>query len=155
MILYTSNDTNNLQQETQNYSPKVALFYYLGISIFCTILFLIYNQFAHQVYSNYMTYLFAWPICLGVIPTVSFMVLVNLPRPNAIVLHLYREGVACMTVSSFLRGALELAGTSSIYQMILMFVGVGLSIAAVIVYVVFRLLYRPNKMHEIENASKR
>lgn len=121
---------NNIKSQAVNYSyiynPKKAVISYAGISAFCLIFFLIYRIFSHNVYSVFMTYLFAWPLVLGLIPATLLLILKNknqvayykrIPSENC--LYLYRSGIAVFTMSSLLKGVFEIAGTGSIFQLMM------------------------------------
>lgn len=113
--------SENKQKHFQG--AKRTLGVYLGITVFCFVFFLIYDRFSHGVRSPYMTFLFAWPLVLGLLP--AFIVYL-FPRPGRAgrwSRNLYHSGVACVTVSSLLRGIFEIAGNSSVYQRYLMYAG--------------------------------
>lgn len=107
---------------------------YLGISVFCQIFYLIYDQFSHGVRSPYMTWLFAWPFLLGVLPGMIFWHFPKVRRPGRFAVNLYNSGVAAVTVSSLLRGIFEIAGTDSVYQQRLMYMGVAMLFLGIAVY---------------------
>lgn len=107
---------------------------YLGVTVFCGIFYLVYDRFSHGVHSPYMTWLFAWPLVLGVIPGLFWKWQGGIPRPGRIALNLYHSGVATVTVSSLLRGILEIAGTASVYQDRLMRAGIAILCGAVVIY---------------------
>lgn len=115
-------------------SFKKAFFTYTGISLFCFIFYLVYNQFSHGVHSPYMTFLFGWPFVLGVLPSAFWGVKRKIPRPNRLCVNIWNSGVAAVTVSSLLRGIFEIAGTTSQYQRWLMWMGEVMLAAAVVVY---------------------
>ena len=100
---------------------KKAFIIYIVTTVFCLVFFIIYNIFSHDVTSPFMTFLFAWPLLLGVLPCGILLIfkLENL-YPNRITANLYNSGVAVLTVSSAMRGVFDIAGTSSIHQSILM-----------------------------------
>lgn len=112
---------------------------YIGVSIFCVILWKIYGNFSHGVNSIYMTYLFAWPLIMGALVNLVFMVIKKLPRPGSFSVNLYNSGVSALTVSSLLRGIFEIAGTSCYLQTYLYNVGRLFVLAGVVVYVVSSL----------------
>lgn len=97
---------------------------YLWNSALCLLFHLIYKQFSHGVHSPYMTWAFLFPLALGFL---CCRLLGVLPR-------LYHFGVATVTVSSLLRGILEIAGTSSRYQRFLMLLGLLELLAGVLLY---------------------
>ena len=112
---------------------------YIGVSIFCVILWKIYGNFSHGVNSIYMTYLFAWPLIMGALVNLVFMVIKKLPRPGSFSVNLYNSGVSALTVSSILRGIFEIAGTACYLQTYLYNVGRLFVLAGVVVYVVSSL----------------
>jgi hypothetical protein len=112
---------------------------YIGVSIFCVILWKIYGNFSHGVNSIYMTYLFAWPLIMGALVNLVFMVIKKLPRPGSFSVNLYNSGVSALTVSSLLRGIFEIAGTACYLQTYLYNVGRLFVLAGVVVYVVSSL----------------
>ncbi|MBQ9061418.1 MAG: hypothetical protein IJ121_01115 [Eubacterium sp.] len=117
-----------------------ALIVYLGITVFCGIVFLVYDQFSHGVRSPYMTFLFGWPLVFGVLPALIRMA-AKLPDPDLLSKDIYNTGVAAITFSSLLRGIFEIAGTASDYQRYLMGAGVILAAAGLLLYV-FHLVHR-------------
>lgn len=108
---------------------------YLGITAFCIIFYLIYNQFSHGVHSPYMTFLFAWPLCLGAVPSLLLWKIPAIPPQGRISANLYHSGVAAVTVSSLLRGIFDIAGTASDYQVWLMAAGAGLLVGGVAAWI--------------------
>ena len=94
-----------------------------GCSVFCLVFFLIY-----------MTFLFAWPLVLCVIPCALLLLIPLLPGPSLISSLLWNTGTAAVTVSSLLRGIFEIAGNSSVYQQILMNAGRFLLLGGFIMY---------------------
>lgn len=109
---------------------------YAGATIFCFVFFLVYNRFSHGVHSPFMTWLFLWPLLLGFIPTTALAVISRLPGPSEISAFYYNAGVAALTVSSCLRGIFEIAGTTSVYQVCLMFFGIGMTLAGAALYLI-------------------
>ena len=117
MILYTS------ENRTERAGFRRTVISYMGISIFCGIFSLVYNQFSHGVHSPYMTWLFGWPFVLGVIPYAFFAICKPIHAPGRFSFNIWNSGVAALTVSSLLRGIFEIAGTASDYQVWLMGAG--------------------------------
>ena len=109
---------------------------YLPVTVFCLMIFLIYDRFSHGVRSPYMTYLFMWPLVLGLIPSLLMQVCARMRRQKRISANLYHPGVAAVTVSSLLRGIFEIAGTSSDYQVLLMIAGGILLLGGFLAYLV-------------------
>lgn len=128
MILFTSGIKQRLNQ-----NRSIAV--YGAVSIFCLILFIIYDRFSHNVRSPFMTYLFLWPLLLGVLPALLLRLFPGLPRPTYFTRNAYNSGVAAVTVSSLLRGIFEIAGTASLLQTGLMIAGFVMIGAGLISYV--------------------
>ena len=127
MILSTS--ANKKSKPSKGNVPR-----YLGATLFCLIFFLIYDPFSHGVRSPYMTWLFAWPLGLGLLPELAFRFVPGLRRPGRLAGNLYHSGVAALTVSSCLRGIFEIAGTASDYQKWLMLAGAAMAVCGVIAW---------------------
>ena len=108
---------------------------YGAVSAFCLIVFLIYDQFSHNVRSPFMTFLFLWPLLLGVLPVFLIHVIRILPAPGKFTWNAYNSGVAAVTVSSMLRGVFEIAGTASPLQTGLMIAGFVMMGVGVISYI--------------------
>ena len=105
---------------------------YLPVSVFCVVIFLIYDRFSHGVRSPFMTFLFLPPLVLGLLPSVLMQIFPRIRRQKTVSANIYHAGVAAVTVSSLLRGILEIAGTASEYQSALMIAG-GLSLVVGII----------------------
>lgn len=119
-------------------SSKKSVIIWIGISVFCLVFFIVYNQFSHGVHSPYMTWLFAWPLVFGVIPSIVIICVKRAAGKciwiNKTSYNLYCSGVASLTVSSLMRGIFDIAGTGSKYQVWLMYAGVLFVIAGIIDY---------------------
>ena len=113
-----------------------GLISYVCVTLSCLAFFLIYDRFSYGVRSAYMTFLFLWPLVLGVLPCLTFRLLPQLRRQGAWSKNLYHSGVAALTVSSLLRGIFEIAGTASEHQEYMMLAGAVLVLCGVIAYIV-------------------
>lgn len=107
---------------------------YVGVTIFCLVFYLIYNQFSHGVHSPFMTFLFAWPLVLGVLPSLMRVLFHFGHKGGFCSVNLYHSGVAALTVSSLLRGILDIAGSSSDYQGYLMLAGTIMLATGIVLY---------------------
>ena len=97
MILYTS--ATNLK--------------YLLATIFVALFGAIYECFSHGVYTYYMIYAFAFPLVLGLLPSVIFnMIKVKYTFPK-LGLEFYNTGIASLTVGSVVKGILIIYGTEN------------------------------------------
>ena len=104
-------------------------------SLFCLVFYLIYNIFSHGVHSPFMTFLFAWPLVLCVLPYALFVLVPGLPGPSLLSSLVWNTGTAAVTISSLLRGVFDIAGNSSFYQVIMMAAGFILLICGLILYI--------------------
>ena len=124
------------------YRGKRIMLIYLFISAFCLLIFLVYNIFSHGVLSFFMTFLFIWPLVFGFLPA-FFLYIIMKKKPfilrSRIPARLYRSGVASITMASLLQGIFEIAGTDSIYTVLLFSVGIGFLGAGGITYL-FQLI---------------
>lgn len=114
-------------------------------SLFCLLFYLIYNLFSHGVRSPFMTFLFAWPLVLCVIPCALFVVMPQIPGPSLLCTLTWNTGAAVVTVSSLLRGVFDIAGNSSFYQTVMMAAGSVMLLAGLILYVAGIILLKKSK----------
>ena len=92
-----------------------------------------------------MTFLFAWPLVLCVIPCGLILMIRALPGPSLISSLLWNTGAAAVTVSSLLRGIFEIAGNSSVYQVIMMAAGFVMLFIGLILYAAGIILLKSHK----------
>lgn len=77
----------------------------------------VYTIFGHGVRSNYMTYMFLYPLISGVFYLFLWLVFpkLNLFTGYRLFYNLFNSGIALLTTGSMLKGIMEIAGTSSVY----------------------------------------
>lgn len=112
---------------------------YAGVTLFCAVFSIIYNMFAHGVHSPYMTWLFVWPLVLGVAAGLVAGIIRqkrDAGRVADIAECIYNSGVAALTVSSMLRGIMDIAGTGSAYQTWMLYAGAVMAAAGVVIFAV-------------------
>ena len=80
----------------------------IGATVFCIILAPVYYRFSHGVHSPWMTFLFLWPLVLGVLPALLLMRMSARALPGTAARILYGTGVEALTFGSLLRGILGL-----------------------------------------------
>ena len=98
--------------DTRRQAAKIALIY-LIIAIFCAAFGAIYELFSHEVYSFFMLYAFAFPLCGGVLPYLLYA-LSGKPLPHPWDRLLGHAGIAALTVGSIVTGVLEIYGTTNL-----------------------------------------
>lgn len=98
----------------------------------------IYARFSHGVSSPSMTWMFLYPLLGGCL----FFLLLGFLVPSASMAQYYRvffnlhsSGIATLTVNSFFKGILEIAGTASSYTRMLSLIGWTLIIVGLMVLV--------------------
>jgi hypothetical protein len=111
-----------------------AAIIYLAITLFCGLFSLIYEYFSHGVYSNYMIYLFLFPLIGGVLPFIAVGIINKLNFPRTLSLNLYNSGIASLTVGSCLQGVLEIYGTTSYYMPVYWVAGMFFIASGIIIY---------------------
>lgn len=139
MILYTS----ETDREIRHKSLRKGMIIYGSVSAFCLIFFLVYDRFSHNVRSPFMTFLFLWPLLLGVLPALILQVFHALPGPGRLTLNLHGSGVAALTVSSAMKGVFDIAGTASPLQTGLMILGAIFCFGGIICYLLSSKHARP------------
>lgn len=97
---------------SENNSVKIVLRYVL-VTVFCACFGFIYEQFSHEVLSNWMIYFFLWPLIGGVVPFSILLKFNQLTYPNDWCRLFYHSSIATLTIGSCMKGVLEIYGTSS------------------------------------------
>lgn len=72
----------------------------------------VYELFSHGVYSYYMIYAFAPVLLLGALPAVILLCRGGFV-PTKLGFELYNAGIATLTAGSFIKGVLDIYGTSN------------------------------------------
>ena len=120
-------------------------FVYLLISLFCVLFGAIYEIYSHEVYSYYMLYAFVFPLAGGTLPF-SILSLTRAKRyPIALSRNLYHSGIATLTLGSFIRGVLDIYGTTNDLSEFYWPTGFCFVIAGILIYAIYTLLGRQDK----------
>ncbi len=119
MILSILENKKNIQ----SFYIKTWVKPYCFITLFCMLVSYIYSLFSHGVSSPYMTFLFVFPLVLGVLAGLLLYAFEKKSADYFWSSHLYHTGVTALILSSLLRGIFDIAGTASIYQSLLMIGG--------------------------------
>lgn len=138
----------DINTKVQKY--KKTLLTYLIASIIAILVNNIYAIFAHGVSSAAMTWMFLYPLLGGMLFYLMICILMpNVSRKNGYrgFYNMYNSGIATLTVASFLKGILEIAGTSSPYIKFFNLAGV-IFIATGLIYLFFKLLMVINLKEE-------
>ena len=81
---------------------------YLIISIFCGVFSYVYELFSHQVYSPFMIFPGVVTLFLGIIITTILRDFHNIWS-----YRFYNSGVACVIVGMYIKGVLDIYGTTN------------------------------------------
>ena len=138
----------DIKQQSQKWQNVKIILVYLAVSIFCIIVDKIYATFGHGVTSNAMTWMFLYPLIGGIL----FFLL----RGNAInriskhkgyrsFCNIFNSGIAILTVGSFLKGVMDIAGTSSKYVIFYYLSGV----VCIICSLVLRMIQKYSKSNVV------
>ena len=91
---------------------------YLAVSILCIAVNKIYATFGHGVNSESMKWMFLYPLMGGILffPVSGILISrISNYSGERMFFNIYNSGVATLTVGSFLKGIMDIAGTSSQY----------------------------------------
>lgn len=130
MTLFTSDI-----KEEKKHARRVSLIY-LCITLFVGLFSAVYEYFSFGVYSNYMIFLYMFPLVAGVLPFAAAGLVNGLPCPSPASERVYNCGVATLTVGSCLAGVLEIYGTTSIYIQFYWITGIAVMASGFILYLV-------------------
>ncbi len=130
------------RRETRTFYLRKRVVPYAIVTIFCALLSYIYLQFSHGVSSPHITYLFAYPLTMGIGLGALAMILEKEEPQSFFATHFYHTGVVALIISSILRGVFEIAGTSSIYEDILLILGISFVTFSFFGYIINRIFKR-------------
>ncbi len=133
------------RQAVRTFYLRKRVIPYAIVTLICALFAFIYSRFAHGVSSHHMTFLFAYPLIMGVDAGLVSMLFIRCKPQSFFASHFYHTGVVALILSSILRGVFEIAGTSSIYEDILLVIGVGFTALSIIFYVVNCMLNKTGK----------
>lgn len=121
------------------------MFIYLGVTLFVAVLGLVYESFAHGVFSAFMMFGFVIPLVFGLVPYTLLFFFNKETNPSEIVSDLYNAGVATLTLASLYKGVLDIYGTTRYLHLgILSISGTTLILAGITIYLVTFILRKRN-----------
>lgn len=97
---------------------KAELIFYAVESIVVLIIGAVYELFSHQVYSPFMYLMFMIPLLLGVLPNLVARILDKSFITSKDARATYKLGILTLIFGSFLKGVLDIYGTSSVYPVL-------------------------------------
>ena len=106
---------------------------FICAALFCGLFSAVYEYYSHGVYSNFMVYLFMFPLVGGTVPYAFLGLYPSAACPSRSAVRIYNSGLAALTVGSCVKGVLDIYGTSSGYMLaywaaggLLMIIGLGI-----------------------------
>lgn len=127
---------------------KKSIINYFIVTIFLILLNYIYSIFSHNVSSNYMTYMFIYPLVTGILVSIFILINKNISKLKSFYIgkSILNYGIAIMVFRSFMKGVFEIAGTDSNYLIYYFYVALILILVSSILLIYS--LYRATKVHE-------
>lgn len=115
-------------------APQKTGITYLIATVAMVILEKIYRLFGHGVTSPAMTWMFLFPLAGGLLIYLvnRARLILKMQSDCAAFSNLYHSGIATLTVGSFLKGVLEIAGTDSVYLLYFYIVGFGMVLLGIV-----------------------
>ena len=95
---------------------------YIIVSVICLIFSFIYEHYSHGVVSIFMLYAFSIPLSAGIIRLIFNKWLNN---------TIFRASWITLLVYSYMRGVIEIYGTTNIYLPIFLYVGIGMLLLSI------------------------
>lgn len=119
---------SDIDKKYENWQNWKTIVVYLCLSLTVFAVDKIYAVFGHGVHSGAMTWMFLYPLIGGAL--VYFLMLRLIPgfskkEGYRLFYNLYNSGIALLTVAAFLKGILDIAGTSSPYIIFFNVIGCG------------------------------
>ena len=126
---------------------KKSVLAYSKVTIFLIILNYIYSLFSHNVSSDYMTYMFVYPLLGGLLVNLFLIIDEKITRMKLYYIGKFvlNYGIATLVVGSFIKGVFEIAGTDSIYLVYYFYLGIIL--ASIGFLFLLYSLYRANNIN--------
>lgn len=134
----------SLTNQDKKHMRRTSLIF-LCVTLFCGLFSAVYEHFSHNVYSNYMVYLFMFPLFGGVLPYAVFGLVPKTKCPSPISARIFNSGVAALTVGSCVKGVLDIYGTTSSYQPIYWVIGMVLTALGFAIYLFKSFSFRERK----------
>ncbi|KNZ43521.1 hypothetical protein AKG39_00995 [Acetobacterium bakii] len=135
-------------------SKRNTVIIYLVLSLTAVVINYIYGLLGHGVSSPAMTWMFLYPLLGGAL--LFFLINVLIPCSSLfagyrLFFNAYNSGIATLTLGSFLKGILDIAGTSSPY--IVLFYGVGWLFISAGLILLLKLYAKHRKIFSTEKRA--
>jgi len=117
-------------------SVKKPLYIYIAITITCGLFSFIYEHFSHNVYSNFIVYLFVIPLVLGVVPQLVALIYPKLAVGGSWQKTMHNFAIATLTAGAILQGIVEIYGTSTTFTRYYFEIGVALLALGIAMWII-------------------
>lgn len=119
---------------------RKSLLIYILLTAFCGAFSYVYESFSHEVYSDYMAWLFLIPLLLGVIPNILALISKKLFFVSSWQRIIHNFAIATLTVGSILQGVVQIYGTSSPYIIYYFIVGIAFLALSILIWIANKAL---------------
>ena len=143
---------SDIRIKSEKWKSTKIVSVYLSVSILCIAVNKIYATFGHGVSSDTMTWMFVYPLVGGLLFFLLRGSMIFRSRRSSGYrgfLNIYNTGIAMLTVGSFLKGIMDIAGTSSKYVMIYYLIGWCCIACSSILILMLRMVQKNRKSHDI------
>lgn len=117
-------------------SEKKAFVITAAASVFCMIFTYVYYKFSHEVYSDYLSYMFLIPLVFGTLFYGVMTLCKSIPKLNRIAFNIYNSGIATLTVACMLKGILNIAMATSPYVIYFFIVGIAMLLVGLLIFAI-------------------
>lgn len=127
----------DIREEDSRYSTRSTVIIFVLLSILTVTVYKVYSFFGHGVSSDAMTWMFLYPLLYGALfylVTGSLLPRMNRFTGYRLFYNLYNAGIATITVGSFQKGIMEIAGTDSRYLKLFYGIGYALLGAGILIF---------------------
>lgn len=138
----------DINKKKNEFSLKKTVVVYLILSFAAIAIDNIYALFGHGVSSAAMSWMFLYPFVGGtLVYTLVALLAPAVSRAEGFRLsaNIYNSGIATLTIGSFLKGILDIAGTASSYTIVFYAAGVIFTIAGLVIFLIRPLRGRLNR----------
>jgi len=143
---------SDIRIKSERWKNTKIMSVYLIVSIICIVVDKIYATFGHGVSSDTMTWMFVYPLVGGILFFFlrgSIIFRSKRSSEYRAFCNIYNTGIAMLTVGSFLRGIMDIAGTSSKYVVIYYLIGWCCIVCSSILILTLRTVHNNRKSHDI------
>lgn len=126
---------------------KKSIVSYFIVTMFLVLLNYIYSIFSHNVKSNYMTYMFIYPLVSGILVNIFILINKNIIKLKSFYIgkSILNYGIAIIVFRGFMKGVFEIAGTDSRYLVYYFYVA--------IILILFSIIFIIYSLYEVSKVN--